>query len=108
VTIFPFKLGGRIALFVKASGDASVVNAFSARIRRLNFDRSDFLDDAPSVLMQTQFVAASGAQSAGWHVWLDVAGPVFREGYFGIDIWPVVGGAPMNTKMAVVLLRKSA
>lgn len=106
--IAQFRLGGRVALFVKAIGDPAPVTDFTARIRRLNHDASDYLDSAPSIPMTVQFQAAAGQNPAGWHVWLDVAEPQFKAGFYGIDIYPVAGSAPMNTEMAIVRLRKAA
>lgn len=107
-SVFVFRLGGPIALFLEAyAGDPASVTAVSARIRRMNHDRSDYLDDAPSTAMQVQFQAAAGQQPAGWHVTIPAAtAPTFKPGFYGVDIWLNNGGVP--TWRQVVQLIKAA
>lgn len=106
--VYPFRIGGRVALFLEAySGDPTEVATVTAAIRRMNHDASDYLDDAPSIAMTVQFQAAVGQDPAGWHVFIDpVAGPQFKSGFYGVDIWLDDGDVP--TSRAIVQLKKAA
>jgi hypothetical protein len=111
VTPYPFRLGGSIALFIAAESgdDPSVVTSASAAIRRLNRDRSDYRDDAPSIPMTVTFQAANGAAPAGWHVFLaEAAEPQFESGDYGIDAWIKIGTETVPSGMAIIHLRKAA
>lgn len=107
-TVFVFRLGGPISVFLEAyAGDPATVTAVTARIRRMNHDRSDYLDEAAAIPMQVQFQPAAGQQPAGWHITLaSAAPPTFRAGFYGIDVWLNGGGVP--TWKQVVQLIKAA
>lgn len=110
MTLFTFRLGGRIAVFMEAyAGDAAEVVSAAASIRRLNHDRSDYLDEAPSIALQAQFQAAAGDQPAGWHFSLEeAASPQFSAGFYGIDAWLEDADGEVPTQMVVVQIRKAA
>lgn len=110
MSIFKSRLGGRLALFLEAyAGDPLTVTAASAMIRRLNHDRSDYLDDAAAIPMQVLYQAAAAGQPAGWHVFLDATpSPQFKAGFYGVDAWLQIGGAQIPTEQITVHLRKAA
>jgi hypothetical protein len=110
MTVFKFRLGGPISLFLEAySGDPLTVDTSTAKIRRLNHDRSDYLDDASAVAMDVTYQAAAAGQPAGWHVALDTTpSPQFKAGFYGIDAWLEIDGVQIPTEMITVHLRKAA
>jgi hypothetical protein len=107
---YPFRLGGSISLFIAAeTGDPTLVTSATAAIRRLNHDRSDYRDDAPSIPMTVTFQGANGTSSAGWHVVLaEATEPQFESGDYGIDVWIKSGIETVESGMAIVNLRKAA
>lgn len=110
MTKFIFRLGGHIAIFLEAyAGDPMEVTAITAKIRRLNYDRSDYLESAPSIPMTVAFQAASTGQPAGWHVILEATpSPQFASGFYGVDAWIDINATDITTEMVVVHLRKAA
>ena len=110
MTVFNFRLGGRIALFLEAySGDPLTVDAAVAKIRRLNHDGSDYLDDAPSVAMTVDYQAAGSGQAAGWHVSVNAApSSQFKAGFYGVDAWLEIDGEHIPTERITVHLRRAA
>lgn len=110
MTVFNFRLGGHIALFLEAySGDSLTVDNATAKIRAMNHDGTEYLDDADVLPMTVVYQPAGAEQAAGWHIGLDdTPSPAFTSGFYGVDVWLKIDGEDVPSEMALIHLRKAA
>jgi hypothetical protein len=109
VIVFEYAVGGTIGIELDAESVDSGVVATAAALRRLNYDRSDFRDGAPSIPMTITPRAAAGNFPAGWRVTLAAAAAAALEpGYYGANAWFQSGAGAFPTEMVMLRLRKTA
>ena len=107
--VFEYGLGGTVVIELDAESVDPGVVAVSAAMKRLNYDRSEFRDAAPSIPMTITPRPAAGAFPAGWHVVLNAAAAaVLEPGFYGATAWFQLGGGTFATETVILHLRRTA
>jgi hypothetical protein len=110
MTIFNFQRGETFSLALDAvQGDVATVSAITARIRRLDMNRTGFRAGSVAVAMTVAARAAAGDIPAGWNMTLAAAASADLElGYHGAEAQLTVGGGVIVTDFVTIKILEPA
>lgn len=110
MTIYTFQKGETISLALDAvQGAVGDVSAITARVRRLDMNRTGFRAGSAAVAVAVAARAAAGSVPAGWNLTLSAAASGnLVPGYYGVEAQLTVAGGVIVTDFATVRILEPA